>query len=73
MFRKIVLGLALAATATLVPSVGAATTTRHNSARLHRPRPKGFYFHAGLWRPYRGPGYPYRGGYYDRRGRWHRA
>jgi hypothetical protein len=70
MFKKAILGFALAASATLVPSTAQATTVYHaNSARLY---PKGYYYRGGHWHPYRGYGHPYRGGYYDRWGRWHR-
>ena len=73
MFRKIVLGFALAATATLVPSTTAAVY-HPNSARLYHPTyyPKGYYYRGGRWLPYRGYGHPYHGGYYDRYGHWHR-
>jgi len=65
MFRRfVILGLTLAGLSTSVPSVAQTKVYYHH--------PKGYYYNAGRWRPYRGPGYPYRGGYYDRWGHWHR-
>jgi len=64
MFKKLTtVGILFTALTMLIPNTGQATVYYY---------PKGYYYRAGRWYPYRGHGHPYRGGYYDRWGRWHR-
>jgi hypothetical protein len=61
------LGFVLAVSSMLAPSIAEAAYVRH---AIYYPR--GYYYHGGRWRAYRGFGHPYRGGFYDRWGHWHR-